>query len=299
MASTPILTCQGRKKSLVMENLSYMSTTVATMNVKNCWGKGHGIKVAFPWPRRRKMDQGIYTAAAGAIGMEARLNIISNNIANINTIGFKKDDISFEEFERLLDTSTLAQGQYKRIPTDVIAEEGHIDKTQGPVHHTGNPLDLAIIGKGFFVVKTPKGMRYTRAGNFHISLDGLLVDINGNAVQGEGGDIALEQGKVIVSPDGNINENGDSIDKLKIVDIPSKYLVKEGKNLFNIRKGGTPAPVDIPSISQGSLEMSNVEAVKEMVGLITTQRAYESFQKVIKTFKDTYSMSIRDIGTLA
>jgi len=109
----------------------------------------------------------------------------------------------------------------------------------------------------------------------------------------------LEQGKVIVSPDGNINENGDSIDKLKIVDIPSKYLVKEGKNLFNIRKGGTPAPVDIPSISQGSLEMSNVEAVKEMVGLITTQRAYESFQKVIKTFKDTYSMSIRDIGTLA
>ncbi len=245
------------------------------------------------------MDQGIYTAAAGAMCMEQRLNIISNNIANINTVGFKKDDISFEEFARLLDTSTLAQGQYKRTSLDVITEKEHVDTTQGPIHHTGNPLDLAIIGKGFFVVKTDKGMKYTRAGNFHISKDNLLVDIHGNAVQGEGGDITLEQGKVVISPDGNIEVNGSSIDKLKVVDIPPKYLIKQGRNLFGIRKGGMPVPIDVPSISQGSLEMSNVEAVKEMVGLITTQRAYESFQKVIKTFKDTYSMSIRDIGILA
>ena len=245
------------------------------------------------------MDQGIYTAAAGALSMEDRLNTISNNIANANTTGFKKNDISFEQFIKFLDTSNLWNGQYRRIPIEVLAKKGYLDISQGPIKHTGNPLDMAIIGKGFFAVNTPNGARYTRAGNFHVSADGALVDINGNAVQGEGGEIAIEKGKVVISPDGNISQNGSSVDKLKIVNIPEDALIREGKNLFDVKKGVSPEPVESANITQGSLEMSNVEPVKEMVGLISTQRAYESFQKVIKTFKDTYSLSIRDIGILA
>ncbi|MCU0576715.1 MAG: flagellar hook-basal body complex protein, partial [Desulfobacterota bacterium] len=121
------------------------------------------------------MDQGMYTAAAGAIAMEERLNVISNNVANINTIGFKKDQVSFKQFSKVLDTSMLAQGQYKIIPIDVIALNPSIDVTPGTPMETGNPLDVAINGEGFFVINTVGGPRYTRAGSFQLNTDNMLV----------------------------------------------------------------------------------------------------------------------------
>jgi flagellar basal-body rod protein FlgF len=245
------------------------------------------------------MDQGIYTAASGAIAMEERLTVISNNLANANTLGFKKDGVSFEKFSKLLDTQDLYPGQYKNTPTDVVVGEYYIDTAQGSYQKTGNPLDAAIVGDGFFVVNTVNGPRYTRAGSFQISTDGMLATPQGHTVQGEGGDIALAPGQIEIDSRGTVSLNGNVIDALQVVHIPGESLVREGGGLFDVEEGFAPEPVESPDLSQGSIETSNVDPIKEMVGLINTQRAYESFQKVMKSFTDTYSLSIRTVGTVA
>lgn len=244
------------------------------------------------------MDQGIYTAASGAIAMEERLSVISNNLANANTVGFKKDGIAFEKFARLLDTASLYPGQYRNTPTDVVVGEYYIDDTEGSYQKTGNPFDVAIVGEGFFVVNTPDGPRYTRAGSFELSPDGMLTTPQGDTVQGEGGDIALEPGAMAIEADGTVSLNGNSIDVLQVVNIPGESLVRDKNGLFDVRDGYAPQAVESPYISQGSIEGSNVEPIKEMVGLISTQRAYESFQRVIKSFNETYALSIKNVGTV-
>lgn len=245
------------------------------------------------------MDQGIYTAASGAIAMEQRLTIISNNLANVNTVGFKKDGIAFDEFSRLLDTEGLYPGQYRNIPEDVVIGDSYIDASQGSYRKTGNTLDVAIMDDGFFVVNTEDGPRYTRAGAFQVSSDGMLTTQQGYTVQGEGGDIALQAGNVQIDAKGTVSQGGNDIDVLQVVDIPSEYLVRDRNGLFDVKEGFAPEAIELPVISQGSIETSNVDPIKEMVGLITTQRAYDSYQKVIRSFSDTYNLSIRDVGQVS
>lgn len=249
------------------------------------------------------MDQGMYTAAAGAIAMEERLNVISNNVANINTIGFKKDHVSFEQFSKVLDTSMLAQGQYKVIPIDVIALNPSVDVTPGTPMETGNPLDVAINGEGFFVINTVGGPRYTRAGSFQLNTDNVLVTPQGYRVQGENGDISIDittgEGVIGIDSRGTINYDDTDVDTLQVVQIPSEALVRKGNNLFDVKQGYTPVPVEKPSISQSYLEAANVEPVREMVDMIATQRAYDAFQKMIRSINDAYSFSMRNVGTVA
>lgn len=249
------------------------------------------------------MDQGMYTAAAGAIAMEERLNVISNNVANINTIGFKKDQVSFKQFSKVLDTSMLAQGQYKIIPIDVIALNPSIDVTPGTPMETGNPLDVAINGEGFFVINTVGGPRYTRAGSFQLNTDNVLVTPQGYRVQGENGDISIDittgEGVIGIDSRGTINYDNTDVDTLRVVQIPSEALVRKGNNLFDVKQGYTPVPVEKPSINQSYLEAANVEPVREMVDMIATQRAYDAFQKMIRSINDAYSFSMRNVGTVA
>ena len=247
------------------------------------------------------MDQGIYTAAAGAIAMEERLNIISNNIANLNTTGFKKDQMSFEQFVRQLDTSMLYSGQYKTVPIDVIPVSTSIDLTPGPPVKTGNPLDIALAGDGFFVVNTDDGPRYTRAGSFQLSTENTIITSQGYTVQGNGGDITIDpnKGQLVIDSQGNVSQDGDEVSTLQVVKIPPEDLVREGNNLFSVKEGFTPEPVEIPSVIQGSLETANVEPINEMVELIAAQRAYDVFQKVIRSANDAYSYSMHNVGTVA
>jgi len=249
------------------------------------------------------MDQGMYTAAAGAIAMEERLTIISNNVANLNTIGFKKDHMSFEQFSKLLDTSMLAEGQYRVIPIDVVALSPTIDVTPGSPVETGNPLDVAMIGDGFFVVSTEDGPRYTRAGSFQLTTDNILVTPQVYRVQGEGGDISIDTttGNVIIGIDsrGKITYDDTDVDTLQVVRIAPEVLVRKGNNLFDVKEGYVPEPVETPSMSQSYLEAANVEPVSEMVDMIATQRAYDAFQKMIRSINDAYSFSIRNVGTVA
>jgi len=244
------------------------------------------------------MDQGVYTAAAGAMAMELRLAVIANNLANVDTVGFKKDHVNFEKYVKQLETLPLAEGEYQRVAEDVITKEYYIDTTQGSSRLTGNPLDVALIGDGYFAVSTEGGERYTRAGSFQRSVDGLLVDPQGNPIQGEGGDIPLGKGEVRIASDGTVNIDGQVVDKLKVVDIPDDQLVKSGRNLFGVKAGYDPVAAENPQIQQGSLEMANVDAIKEMLGLVETQRAYDMFQKMMRTVNDAYGQSIRNVGTV-
>ncbi|HPC47775.1 MAG TPA: flagellar basal-body rod protein FlgF [Deltaproteobacteria bacterium] len=249
------------------------------------------------------MDQGIYTAASGAIAMEERLNVISHNMANMNTVGFKRDHIRYQEFIRALDTTMLAQGQYRMTPVDVVAMRPTVDLTPGVPEKTGNPLDVAINGSGFFVVATEKGLRYTRAGSFTLSADNTLVTPQGFRVQGSGGDITIDtstgNGVIVIDPKGTVSYDDSEVDSLQIVDIPADALVREGNNLFGVRDGYVPQGVEKPSVSQGYLEKANVEPIVEMVELIVTQRAFEAFQKMIRTVDEAYANSIRNVGTIA
>jgi flagellar basal-body rod protein FlgF len=244
------------------------------------------------------MDQGIYTAAAGAMAMEVKLAVIANNIANANTVGFKKEVVTFEEYLKQLDTSPLVPVQYQRIPEDVITKEYYIDTSQGPSRQTGNPLDMAIIGDGYFVVNTEQGPRYTRSGSFQKSPAGVLVDFQGNPVQGEGGDIPIASGEVIIARDGTVSVNEEVVDKLQVMDIASEALQRMGNNYFEVKQGFAPAAKENPVIEQAALEFSNVDVVKEMLGLIETQRAYESFQKMMRTVSDAYGQAIHNVGTV-
>ena len=247
------------------------------------------------------MDQGIYTAAAGAIAMEERLNIISNNIANLNTTGFKKDQMSFEQFQKSLDTSMLYTGQYKTVPIDVIPVSTSIDLTPGPPVKTGNPLDIALAGDGFFVVNTDNGPRYTRAGSFQLSTENTIITSQGYTVQGNGGDITIDpnKGQLVIDSQGKVSQDGDEVSTLQVVNIPPEDLVRQGNNLFSVKEGFTPEPVETPSVIQGSLETANVEPINEMVELIAAQRAYDVFQKVIRSANDAYSYSMHNVGTVA
>ena len=244
------------------------------------------------------MDQGVYTAAAGAMAMELRLAVIANNLANVDTVGFKKDHVNFEEYVKQLETIPLAEGEYQRRAEDVVTKEYYIDTTQGSSRLTGNPLDVALIGDGYFAVSTEGGDRYTRAGSFQRTIDGLLADQQGNPIQGEGGDIQLGKGEVLIGRDGTVNVDGQAVDKLKVVDIPEDQLVKSGRNLFEVKEGYEPVAVENPEIEQGTLEMSNVDAIQEMLGLVETQRAYDMFQKMMRTENDAYGQSIRNVGTV-
>ncbi len=245
------------------------------------------------------MDQGVYTAASGAMAMELKLAVIANNLANVDTVGFKKDHVNFEKYVKQLETLPLAEGEYRRRAEDVITKEYYIDTAQGSSRLTGNPLDVALIGDGYFAVSSENGMRYTRAGSFQRSADGLLTDQQGNAIQGDGGDIQLGKGEVIIGADGTVTVSGQVVDKLKVVDIPDDKLVKIGRNLFEVPEGYEPQALESPQIQQGSLEMSNVNAIQEMLGLVETQRAYEMFQKMMRTLNDAYGQSIRNVGTVS
>lgn len=242
------------------------------------------------------MDQAMYTAASGAMAMELRLAVISNNIANVDTTGFKKDQVSFESYMKQLDTDPLVPVQYQRIPEDVITKEYSIDTTQGTIRRTGNPLDVALVGEGYFVVETDKGLRYTRAGSFQRTTDGLLANQQGDIVQGEGGNIAIGSGDVIIARDGTVSVDGATVGRLQVVTIAPESLMKSGKNLFEVAPGVTPASAETPVVQQGSIELSNVDAIKEMLGLIQTQRAYEAFQKMITSVSDAYGQSIQQVG---
>ncbi len=254
------------------------------------------------------MSGEIYRAAAAAQAYEKRLEVVANNLANVNTAGFKRDDVSFQAYL----TSEAGQAQAVQPPYSAsqagsnfwIAYQSRTDFTPGPLKQTGNVFDLALNGKGFFSAESPQGTLYTRRGNFTLSSEGILVTQEGWPVQGEGGEIRAEGGRssgpgglaFSVGEDGTVRVNGRDVGKLRIEDFPqSGSLVKTGQGYFKAVAGGGET-LEYSSIAQGFLEMSNVEAVQSMVEMIEILRGYESYQRVIRSVDEVNVKSINEVG---
>ncbi len=253
----------------------------------------------------------IYMAATGALAYERRLEVLSNNLANVNTVGFKQDKSRFQKYflNELSQNNPYAPAGEKpsQAPAFWFRMNTYTDHSPGPTKGTGNRFDLSIHGKGFFCVQTPRGIQYTRRGDFGISAQGTLVTQEGWPVLGQGGEITIESAmefsdpqrhEFIVDDQGNVAVDGNTVDKLRIVDFAgSNTLIKVGDTYF--RPGGasmTGTEAQDYRISQGTLEHSNVNAVQMMTELIEVHRGFEAYQKIIRSVDEVNSKTINEVG---
>ncbi len=245
------------------------------------------------------MSGGMYLAAAGALVQQLRLEMLANNVANINTIGFKGERSVFR----------IAEEPSTQIPPaspDLVQPlspyappfSAVVDFSQGSIRQTGNPLDIAITGDGFFSVQTPDGVQYTRQGSFTLDAEGVLVTPDGYPVLGESGEITLEEGAVEIDMQGGVFVDGDEVGRLQITDFSNRDAMKKAGNGRFVAPD-TAIRVNRPEdtvVSQGYLEAANVNPVQAMTEMIETSRAFEAYQKVIQSADEATSKSINDVG---
>lgn len=243
------------------------------------------------------MENAMYTALFGALSNEHRLNNIANNLANVNTTGYKRDMLSFKDTFAMYAHEQIMEAQTHVRQKPMLPEPMHIartrlayaktDFTQGSLKLTGAPFDMAISGEGFFKVETPQGEFYTRNGHFRLTAEGRLITEQGFSVLGDGGEITIPPGfkNINIAENGEIYADGALVGQVGIVGVDNPLnLEKLGGNMYRPRPGSQVEEVEAPGfVAQGYLETSNVEAVYEMVNMIEAQRQYEAYSKVMQT----------------
>ncbi|OCL25637.1 flagellar biosynthesis protein FlgF [Orenia metallireducens] len=244
------------------------------------------------------MIRGLYTSAAGMENALLKNNTISNNLANINTPGYKKQITIEKSFSnKLLNKIYNNVTTIGKVGTGVGIDRIANDFNTGSFKETANTFDWAIKGEGFFAIQTPQGIRYTRNGNFTINNQGQVVTQNGHLVMGEGGILQIPNGGKVNIDDNNIVVDGKALGRVQIVSFANKSgLIKEGDTLFRRgpEVGGTFRATG--EIVQGFLEESNVSAVQEMIKMIDNSRVYEADQKVIQAHNDTLGKAVNEVG---
>ena len=241
------------------------------------------------------MIKGIYHVAAGMLPREAQQEAISNNLANVNTTGFK----AVRRLFRTTLDNRLLQGGPGGTPLKPAGEEYYLqtDLSQGSLDRTHNPLDIAISGSGFFAVETGDGVFYTRNGNFKLNNDNELVNNLGHTVQGEGGVIVIEGSEVVIKENGNVIVDGNSVDQLRIVDFQQPDdLKRNGFGYFMPADPTTTINAENYRIMQGHLEKSNVNVVRTMVEMIELNRIYEALQKSMHAQDETLKAAVNEVA---
>lgn len=255
------------------------------------------------------MIKGLYTAGAGMMLQMAKQDAVANNLANVNTSGYKKQIAVARAFPEML-MSRLGEvenkeGVYEPVPVKVIGGLGtgaaidkiYTDLSMGNIKKTDSPTDLALNSNGYFAVQTDQGERYTRNGQFKINSEGILTTNQGYPVLDTGNQPITIEGEFQVDDLGNITVNNETIAQLKVVSFENaQYLVREGDNLLASEQAGNN--LARPGLLQGYIEDSNVNAVKEMVELITVVRSYESLQKVVQAEDETTQAAIDQVGSV-
>lgn len=244
------------------------------------------------------MDNALYVGLSRQMTLRRQLDIVANNIANANTVGFKTEDLMVRT-EQAAPAKTLdGKAAVKFVLDSGVAR----DFTQGALTKTGGTFDLAIEGKGFFKVQTPGGERYTRDGRFTTNPEGQLVSQQGYPVLDEGGgQIAIDPtlGPVTVGKDGIVSQGATRVGKIALVrpdDMSS--LAKDGDNLYRNTTNTTPQPVTDAQVQQGMLEASNVNSVIEITRLIEIQRAYEGVAKMMDNTAELSRSAVERLGKL-
>lgn len=265
--------------------------------------------------------QALYIGAAGAYANQRKLEVIANNLANASTQGYKKDIPVFVAVpEPQSPITPLSSKLYFDLHVEqmsqrmVMFDETYTDFSQGNLIETGNPLDLAINGEGFFAVETPDGVRFTRAGNFFLSSEGYIITQDGYRVLDSDGNpirIPFEEWApedIVVTPDGGVfvgvrqGERRKSVfvGKIAVYDIPKDTTLtkKVGQNLFEVVDESYIEEAKDYEIEQGYIENSNVNPIVEMMALIEAQRAYEFNTRVITASDFATSVSVRELGRI-
>ena len=229
------------------------------------------------------MNSGFYAACTALMARTNALDTIANNLANAGTAGFRGEQNSFGAVlagsgappDNLLNQAANSYG---------VLGDSHLDLTQGSLTSTGNPLDAAIQGPGFFTVQTANGPMYTRDGAFKVSAAGQLVTAAGDAVMGQGGVIQVPPGTVTISPDGTVSSNGAVAGRLAVVEFaPGAALQSAGKTYYTAPAGTAGAAAN-SQVQQGMLESSNVNPVTSVVELIAAQRSAEQVRHALSLF---------------
>lgn len=256
------------------------------------------------------MIRGLYTSGYSMITLNRKMDTVANNMANVNTNGFKKDNVVFEEFsdvlaQRLYDTTlpTRATSNIGRMTMFNDVASVHTDYTQGAFEDTHINTDVSINGddSAFFTVAVQDNEGnfreyYTRDGSFKLNADGMLVTKDGYPVMGNNGPIYLEGNEFTISSKGEITQKNQVIDTLKIKKVENpESLRKYGYNLLSTTDESTDGTFN-GTVLQGFTERSNVDSIKEMVDMIAIMRAYESNQKLIQYQDSTLDKAVNEIG---
>lgn len=247
----------------------------------------------------RAMENAQLISLSRQMALQRQMDIVANNIANMNTSGFKAAAIMFEEHVMPVASAETLEPLDRDL--SFTQDWGTlIDLSPGSIEQTGNPLDIALSGDGFLVVGTPDGERWTRAGSLQIDAQGVLVNFDGHPVLGDGGnairfdeddvDIAIDSSGVITTGDGPKG-------RLRIVEFDNpQELERLGDNLF---VGGTPTPATGTRVVQGAIERSNVSGIAEMTEMIRVQRAYQSLASLMQRQDDVRREAIKTLGDLS
>jgi flagellar basal-body rod protein FlgF len=243
------------------------------------------------------MDNAIYVGLSRQMLLQRELDIVANNLANVDTTGFK-----FESMLANTDEVTMPTPGQAPTPVDFVAAAGVArDYTQGSLTQTGSPLDVAIDGKGFFTISTAAGPRYTRDGRFKLDPTGRLVTMSGDPVQGDGGDIVLDpkKGAVSIAANGDLSQAGQAVGKLQVVTFDSlAALSKDGSNQFRNDSNLTPTPSTTAELKQGMLEGSNVQPVTQITRLIEINRAYDAIASMMASTGQLSTTAIQRLGAV-
>jgi flagellar basal-body rod protein FlgF len=253
------------------------------------------------------MNRAIYPILSGAVAQEKQLQVFANNLANVNTAGFKQDQQGFRSLFAKANFTAASHSSGNGVlstisvrpagPTERVFSEANVVRTAfepGRIRITGNPLDVAIQNNGFFEVKTADGIRYTRNGIFSLDNQRRLVTNLGHPVMGTKGEIRVPPGNIQINAEGAIQVDGNPIGSIKVVEFPENQMPQKfAEGLFI---GGQPTVSLRPQVQSGHIEESNVNSLSEMVKMIQGMRSYESAQKLIQTLDHMTDTAIQDLG---
>lgn len=248
------------------------------------------------------MIRGLYTAASGMMAAMRRMEFVTNNVANAQTVGFKQDRAAlstFQEFMILQDGTPAKPSEVGELGMGSIAEEPMIDFTQGALQETNRTLDMALEGPGFFTVQTKDGIRYTRDGAFTRDALGRLTNGEGELILGEDGQpIHIPPGRVNIKPDGTMEAEDEPFAKLAIVEFSLEQpLKKAGNTQFVARnEGDEPTPSAGTAVHQRFIEISNVDMAGAQTTMLELQRAYQASQRMIQYQDEMVGRAVNDIA---
>jgi flagellar basal-body rod protein FlgG len=256
------------------------------------------------------MQESMYSGLFGALTTEHRLNSIANNLANVNTTGYKRDALAFRDtfimfaHDRIMEPVANVRSE-KLFPDPKHMARPRLavsltDFSQGSLSATSDPLDVAISGEGFFTVRAPQGDYYSRNGHFKLTPDGTLITEQGFPVLGDGGELTIPEGArdVLIAEDGRIFADGVEAGQISMVSVDDlSKLEKLGGNMYRARTGAQVEEIEASGFMvQGFLEKPNVDVVYEMVNMIEAQRQFEAYQKVMQSSDSTDREAITRVG---